>query len=797
MKRLAEFVFRYRVPIIIVFIAITLFFAFWIKDITVNSDAVTYLPATDPAVRLFNHLGEKFKQNDVVLVAVESGDVFTARTVQDVDRLTQAFKSVDGVSSVISLADMMDIRKAPDGGIEIGRLFEPGNPPSTPEALQALRTRVMENARYRGGIVSNDGRITLIICQINSGTRAAATATRIQAAAAGCNVAEKLHFGGNPLLIAELSTNIYHDLKILIPIVSVLIILTLFAAFGTFRGVLVPLVAVLMSTVWVLGLFGLARVPMTMLSDIIPALLVALGTAPCIHILSKFDEDVRRYGSATEESRAAFREVGIRVILAAVTIILGFSSFIMGSYLTAIRDFGIFSSIGILFSLLISIFFVPALVGSITVRPRRLESFRNRVVGAVMARWAEAVIRRRKAILAAGGVLLLCGLAGIPFIRRECEFTGFLNADNPLRRTEALLQRDFGGSRPLEIDFKGDLSDPRVLKEMIRAEEFLKREGLARNPLSVADLVAEMNEMVDGQKIVPDDPAKVANLMFLLEGQDIVSGLIDDDKREGQVQAMVGMLETPQLARLVNSMDRYVAGIDKKLVDVSYTGMPLISWHLDRSVLESQAESLGIALVFIFALLALKLRSWRAGIIGLAPIVLAIVIMFGLMGITGIPINVATVLVGAIALGIGIDYSIHFSVRFSTYYRGPESAAEAIRKTIRTTGLAIIINVLAVTMGFVALLFASLVPLRQFGALTAIVMIASGLGALTLLPALILSAPSAFVGGRRHAHAMKDLKEEHHEKTESSYPRALPGRSGFPGLGTGRGPDAGASPGQN
>jgi len=126
--------------------------------------------------------------------------------------------------------------------------------------------------------------------------------------------------------------------------------------------------------------------------------------------------------------------------------------------------------------------------------------------------------------------------------------------------------------------------------------------------------------------------------------------------------------------------------------------------------------------------------------------VLAIVAMFGVMGFTGIPINVATVLVGSIALGIGIDYVIHFSVRFTTFYRGTTTAAEAVKKTIQTTGLAIIINVLAVTMGFVALLFADLLPLRQFGILTAIAMLASGLGAFTLLPALILLAPSAFAG---------------------------------------------------
>jgi hypothetical protein len=359
--------------------------------------------------------------------------------------------------------------------------------------------------------------------------------------------------------------------------------------------------------------------------------------------------------------------------------------------------------------------------------------------------------------------------------------------------------------------------------------------------------------------------------MFLIEGQDMVTQLLNGDKSEGQIQAMTGMVEVGELARTVASMDAYISRMEKTLavVDVAaltppdaaavlryrsgrtaqalrwiartrmpgtafdeqalaerlaalyaggrplpapaqglaeilplmpaalqadpsfrqdaegeladlaqeraavppgiaerlagssgveaetvsfqaaYTGMPLITWHMDQSILKSQGESLLIALAFIFILLAIKLRSIRGGILGLAPIVLAIAVMFGFMGLAGIPINVATVLVASIALGIGIDYVIHFSVRFTTYYRGPGSAADAVKKTIQTTGTAIIINVLAVTMGFVTLVFANLVPLQQFGILTAIAMIASGVGAFTLLPALILMAPTAFVGAQK------------------------------------------------
>jgi predicted RND superfamily exporter protein len=652
----------------------------------------------------------------------------------------------------------------------------------------------------------------------------------------------------------------------------VLIILTLFLAFGTIRGVLVPLGAVLMSVVWTLGFMALVKVPLTLVSDIIPALLMAIGTAPCIHILSKFDEDVRRYGSRGDESKGAFREVGVRVVLAALTIVLGFSSFIMGSYLTTIRDFGIFASVGVVFSLLVSILFVPAVLASITVSSRPPMRREGRLIERLVTKWAGVVVRHRTAIIAVSALVLVAAVAGIPLIRRESEFTTFLDQKNPLRVTEALLQREFGGSRPLSVDFTGDLTNPFVLKEMLRFERFIAAEHLASNPISLADLIAEMDDLIDNHKNVPDERAKVANLMFMLEGQDTVKGLVNDDRDEGQIQSMVGLLDSARLKGTIDSLDSYIRSMDKDLVEVRmtslssadrrqvmdyrtqraceelqwliekrqrgstfnpapmreavtslyrdswpapdpraalsrvlpllpaelqgnkdfrsevdgeladlsqlttavppklfrtlsggsaapaapelvtfhvrFTGMPLISWHLDQSVLSSQAESLVIAIVFIFLLLALKLRSWRGGLMGLAPIVLAVVLMFGLMGFTGIPINIATVLVGAIALGIGIDYSIHFSVRFSTYYRGPSTAAEAVAKTIQTTGLAIIINVLAVTMGFVALLAANLLPLRQFGIMTAIAMIGSGAGALSLLPALILSAPAAFMGRR-------------------------------------------------
>jgi predicted RND superfamily exporter protein len=876
MKKFSGFVMRHRLPVIVAFLAVTAFFAVWIPRLTVNSDLVSYMPREDPAVSLLRHLGERFNQDDLVLAALESPDVFSPESLAEIARLTRAFQAVDGVTGVMSLSAMLDIRPAADGGIDVGMLVDPDALPSSDRQASELRAYVLGKERYRSSIVSADGRAALLICRTRPGSDPVALIRSLQSAAARVGITGTLHFGGNPVLISELGSVILHDFRILIPIVIVLIVVTLLLTFGTIRGVLIPLASVTMSVIWLVGFMGLTRIPLTLISDIIPALLMALGTAPCIHLLSKFDEDVTRYGGQGDDTRSALGEVGIRIVLAALTIILGFSSFVVGSYLTTIRDFGILASIGVAFSLLISVMFVPALLASIKVSPRsRVRLPGSGILRRAMTNWAGFVVRRRTAILVAGGALLVAAAAAIPFIARESDFAYFLEPGNPVRRTEAILQKQFGGSRTLQVDFRGDLSSPFVLQQMARFEMFMSGEGLARNVVSVADLLAEMNGIVEGVRAVPDDAGKVANLMFLLEGQDIVNGLITADSREGQIQGMVGMLDTHELQRTVTLLDRQIAGMARTLFildvagldhadlqvvgriraaraaeelqwlarkrtagavldlpavsaaiagqllesgriteapaavsailalapkavradegfvedvrgevaglqaarvalsqsecsslsasaraaasretvqfEVSYTGMPLIGWHLDQSVLWSQAESLAFTLVFIFALLAIKLRSWRAGLMGLAPIGLAIMVMFGLMGAARIPVNVATVLVGCIALGIGIDYSIHFSVRFTTYYQGSASPEEAVTRTLQTTGQAIVINVLAVTMGFVALLFAQLLPLRQFGLLTATAMIGSGLGALTLLPALILIAPSAFARRDRSA----------------------------------------------
>jgi len=197
--------------------------------------------------------------------------------------------------------------------------------------------------------------------------------------------------------------------------------------------------------------------------------------------------------------------------------------------------------------------------------------------------------------------------------------------------------------------------------------------------------------------------------------------------------------------------------IEYSTFSFSHTGLHLIYKHLDDSLLNSQLNSMLIAIVLVFFILAVQFRSSIAGLIGLSPILLTIIVTFGLMGILKIPLDVATVLVGSIALGIGIDYSIHFTNRFKNEFiiaQNNNSLNEdngkiqlkVLDRTLETTGRSIVINALTVTLGFLVLIFAQLVPLQRFGILVAAIMIGSSVGSLIFLPSLILVTKAKFIG---------------------------------------------------
>jgi predicted RND superfamily exporter protein len=868
MKGFSRFVYKFRAAIIAVTVLLTIFFGYeLVTKITINSDVISYLPKTDQAVALFNSIGDDFGSNEVGLIALKADDVFAPGVVKHVDEITKAIKSMPGVASVTSMTDVMDIKGGADGSIEISKLIDlDQNPDYNAAVMEKTRAYALSKETYRGRIISADSKATLIACFLSKDIENSLTAKKIKETVEGLKTGEKLYYGGTPFLTKSLADLMLDDLKILVPIVIVLIVITLFLSFGTVRGVLIPITTVFISNIWVIGFMALCRVPLTVISNVIPVLLVAIGTAPSIHILSKFDEDPeKRYGSTGDEAVNAFSEVGTRVVLTSLTIIFGFAAFIFGSYLTMVRDFGLFMSIGVFITLLTSVIFIPAVLSYVKIgRDKKVikrsgPSPADRMLEAI----GKFVISNRVLVLVISFGLAVVGIVGIPFIQRGFDILDFVKPTHEIRIADNVISDNFGGTKPIQVVFSGDIQEPAVLSEVRRTDKFLESLKDVSNSQSVALFVSEMEDIMEGGRRVPDSKIKISNLWFLLEGQDMLARTANSDNTKAMVQAVSRSTKDPDA--LLRNIETYLTNMDKEFYlydrkksskeaaaavnryltenaadlarmdllkrdktltvtndqisaiiekdmvsgkidakktaaeiqallpadkadqfiaqdikddllavndqntwlparvyntlpgdkakdvepvkfSVEYTGLPLIYKHLDNSLLSSQVQSFMYALAFIYIIFVLQLKSFRFGFVGLVPIVLTVCIMFGIMGFCKIPLDVATVLTGSIAMGIGIDYAIHFSVRFKSFFLGGDSPADAVMNTLRTTGKAIVINVAAVTAGFVTLLFARMVPMQRFAVLIAVAMIGSGMGALTTLPALLLKSNPKFLG---------------------------------------------------
>ncbi|MGQ9618345.1 MAG: efflux RND transporter permease subunit [Candidatus Aminicenantia bacterium] len=731
MDRFYELIIKLRLPVIILTIILTIFLGYKIKDIKINPDLVSYLPKSDSAVKLAEYIGNKFGGNFLAISAIETDDVFTKENIAKINEITSKVKLLEGVEFVVSLTDVLDIKKSEDG-IEIGKLIDEYNLPLTQEELKKVKEYALSKERYRNRIVSKDGMTALIITSILKEADRRKVTEEIKKIVLNSNFKGNVYFGGLPFQLNEMSNFIIDDLKLLTPFVALVVIISLYLNFLTIRGVILPLLSVLISTIWTLGLMSIFKVSLTIISDTIPVLLLAIGSAYSIHIVSKFDE-CKKKGIDMKNS---FKEVSISIILAGLTTTAGFISFITGSYLTAIREFGLFSAIGVFTALIVSLTFVTVLLSFLKVKKHSFtENFKilDKLEG--VAFW---ILKREKITILIFAVLLISSIFGISLIHRKSNLVSYFNKDSYIQKSEKVLENKFGGSVPLHILVKGDISDPKVLEEMKNMEEFLNGIRYVSNSYSIVDYIEEMNDLMGEGMKIPDTKEKVQNLLFLIEGEDVVEQLISPEKDEALIQATIKNLDIDEMKQLIKNIDEYISKKNGSDINFSFTGMPLIYSHLDSSLLKSQLSSLSIAIVLVFFCVVFLLRSLSGGLLGLVPIIFTLFIIFGIMGFAGIPLDIATVLVGSVSIGIGIDYPIHFLNRYRAEMKKNISQIEALHSTLTTTGKAIITNMITVALGFLILIFANLIPLRRFGLLVALTMLSSGIGALTFLPALII-----------------------------------------------------------
>lgn len=741
MEKLAKIIIKGRVLIIAVTVILTVALGYNIKDLKINADTMSLLPDDDPIALLYKNIGKKFGGNDMGMIVLETDNIFKKEALEHIKQITDTLKITNGVSTVTSLTNVINI-KGNEDGIEISKLIDEYNIPDTEEELSDLKNTVFSKEMYKGSIVSDDGTLTLIIFTLLENADKPAVSKNIKDKITQLQLPEKLYFGGLPIMMNDMSDLISSDMARLIPITFFLIALILFLSFRSARGVILPLLTAGISVVWSLGFMVVLGYELTMISNTIPIILLAIGSAYTIHVINRINSTF-----ATDRKTAiinALTYIILPVILASLTTVAGFLSFIFGSYLTMIKDFGIFTALGVFFALLLSVFFVPAIISVLSLNKKNIHQTENNRKSILsdyfLTPLKNLLFKHYIYILTAWGFLIIIGILGVFFIKSDANMNDDFKKDNPIRISDEIMQQKFGGSLPVFVVFKGDIQSPEVLKIMVKTADYMKKNPYIKKTQSVADLIKEMNDVMGEGKKIPDEKAKIEQLWFLLDGQDVMSQLVTDELDEAIIQSQFASPKNEDMKLFIDDMNRFIRENLTNNCKIEITGMPHIYDKLNISLINSQASSVLLAIALMLIIVGLLFRSFSNAVYAIIPIIVTITILLGFMGYYGIKLDFASVLVASIALGIGIDYSIHIIISFNHSLKKTGDIFKALENTIMFSGKAVIINVVSVAAGFLVLLFSELVPLQNFGLLVALSMLGSGLSALTLLPSILLLA---------------------------------------------------------
>ncbi|MBP6977976.1 MAG: efflux RND transporter permease subunit [Bacteroidales bacterium] len=740
MDRLARNIIKYRWVTIITVVVLTLFLGLQIKDLRLNPDVISSLPDTDPDAVLLKQISEEFTVNNMGMVIIETEDVFTMDVLEHVRMITDTLTMTPGVASAMSLTNVTEISGGEEG-LQIGKLVDPYDLPDTPSELEDLRNRVYEKGTYTGTMISEDGTSTVIIFTLAEGSDVKTVAREIIQKTKAMNLPEKVYFSGSPIIATHISDVMIADLKRLIPIAFVLIVLVLFLGFRSARGVIFPLLTTIIAIVWTIGLMALTGFEMSMISSDIPIILLAVCTAYTIHVMNKINQE--REKNWKKATLKGLQYIIQPVFLVALTTAIGFLSFVFGTYLNMIRDFGIFTALGTFFAFLLTIFFVPAIISMLPSTVKTTYALDDRIRKSYLSDHYLAplhalLFKHPKYTLASWGVLLLISLVGIFFIERSVDIKDYFKKNDPTRQAEEIMAKHFGGSKPIFVHFEGDMQSPEVLKTMIRTEEFMKESPYVNSTQSIADLIAQLNYALGNGRSIPDDHGQIEQLWFMLEGNELLRQFVTDELDKGIIISRFTSPDIKDKKEFGEKMRQFISANSTPECNIQITGMPFVDVTLDRSLINGQFKSVTVVVLFVILILSLILKSFQNGLFASIPIIAATLLLFGIMGFTGISLNIATVLVAAVAVGDGIGYSIHVISYFNHAKKQHKDIRQALLDTIMISGKAIVINVLSVAAGFLVLIFSNFVPLQHFGLLMAISMVGSSQGAMTLLPVILI-----------------------------------------------------------
>ncbi len=760
--RFFEFVTGWPKTIILLSLLAILGLASFVPGIHKDTSSDAFIAADDPVVLYRDHVRDIFGLEDPIVIAVTNDGpdgVFNPGSLALVDTLTRSIAALPNVDPerVTSLASESNIVGTYDG-MEVSDFFDPY--PATQARADEIRTAIIDFPLYQGTLVARDGTATLIVAELLDQDAAQLTYEEILAvvAATPTPAGNEIHVAGEGAIAGYLATYIDRDATRLNPLAALIITLVLVVAFRTFAGAMLPNIIVLGTLAATFGSMAAFGVSFYVITNGLATILIGIAVADSIHIMSQVYEEQARDPDLIS-SRQGRREIARRamgrmwkpITVTTITTIAGFVGLWLGAAMPPMKFFGLFAAIGVAAAWIYSIFFLPAALTLFPIKASKL--FRSANVndryGASLQRLGTIALRKPATTLAVAAFIALVGAVGTSrVIVQEAQIENF-QTDEPIYIADKEINRRMDGTKFLDIIIETDeveaLFRPDHLRRIEALQEYIEQFPAVRGSTSVVDYIKQMHKAVNENReefySIPDDEFLVAQLFLLYSASgnpDDFEEEIDTDYSQANVRFNLNVADYRLLTEIIPAIQTYVdSEFNNEEIRANLSGRVMVNYAWLKTIGDNHVRSLLLALVFVWLAATAIFRSFLAGTLSLIPVAMALLLVYAVMGFGGIWLGVGTSMFAAIAIGLGIDFSIHTLDRMKELImKRNGSYDERLADLFPSTGRALFFNFAALALGFLVLSTSEVPPLIRFGMLVAVAVSTSFAASMTILPAI-------------------------------------------------------------
>jgi predicted RND superfamily exporter protein len=546
----------------------------------------------------------------------------------------------------------------------------------------------------------------------------------------------KTLISGTAVINAELKASMQRDMQKFIKIVVLIIAILLALLFRRVSGVVLPLFVVALTIISSLSLMAIFGAPITVVTQILPSFLLAVMIGASIHLLSVFFKEYNLTKDKKQALRYALSHSGLAIFMTSLTTAAGLWSFSF-SELAPVADLGKFASAGVLIGLIFTLILLPALLSLIKIKPKEIiiedDKEAHTFMDKVLVKIADISVDHPKTIIAITTVIILISLAFASNLRFSHKPIVWFDQNHPVRVATNLIDDKLKGSVTLEIivdtNKENGLYNPNILNAMDNfSADILKIKSdkyFVGKTLSLIDIIKETNKALNNgdEKFykIPQNRNMIAQELLLFEnsGSDDLEDFVDSGFKKARITVKLPYLDAMDYMVLLKEINTKIDKNFKEFEDVNIqiTGISNLLARIMEASIVSSAKSYVIAIALITIMMLILIGDIKIGLISMIPNVLPVIMTLGFMSMVGMPLDMFTMLVGAIVIGLSVDDTVHFFHNFAKYHHQGLSVKESVEKTMIGTGRALVATTIVLSLGFYVYMFASLNNLINFGIL--------------------------------------------------------------------------------